>query len=313
MAAIVIVLYFIALIINFVNIRKNSLKEYLNEGKSVLTMTYHPIFSLFIKAHTNVSNTQPMRLTKFFYLLQTFVGLAALLNYVLDLDQPLAGDGARIVGLGFATPFLSLLFVYGFEQFYALLQRKKFKGKRRKQFYQTLHLMGMIFFGGVATVTIGFTQESKEGSYIGCVIFALVLDFFVLDMIALLFVIFKKNDGKVVKFMRKRGFYVDVGNYAKITEEDEAALLDKIRHILKKSKDKEPIKEKADENSEAGEKKEELDDKDKSALNPLSEEQRLKPDGDATHREGEENDIEEVKGDENGNKDGGIHRPNLVI
>ena len=64
----------------------------------------------------------------------------------------------------------------------------------------------------------------------------MIVDLAILDFLVLLFAMITKNNSKLLKLFRRKGFYIDTGYGSIITAQDEAELLERARRALKNKK-----------------------------------------------------------------------------
>jgi len=224
-------LYLICMLINMRNTKKNSLKKFLEKGQSFLVVTYHPILSLFVKAHTATSNTQNMRLTKFFYLVSSYLFTTSFFYFLLDLDLKLNQESKLVLSTIFAL-MTTPLATYSLETLYIIFVNKRYGGDIRKSnVYHTFHFGFMFFNFIMTTVLVGFIRREYQGSWVGSFIVTMLFDIMILDFLILIFAVLKNNDSKILHIFRKRGFYVNTGTKAIITQEDIEELLRKARGV----------------------------------------------------------------------------------
>jgi len=218
------------MLFNIGNTKKNALKKFLDQGQSILVLTYHPILSMFIKAHTDTSNTQLMRVTKFFTMLMSYAGLTGSFFLLFDLDLTLTG-GAKLIISSIITLILGPGLCYLMEAKYRMW-KKRAENKRRSSLYHYMHLFTMAIWAGVTIVVVGLIRTDYRSTWMGSFLLTALLDVLIFDTLILVFAMMQKNNSKQLKLFKARGFYVDTGAASIYTPEDEAALLAKMKKIL---------------------------------------------------------------------------------
>jgi len=192
---------------------------------------------VLIRAHTPESNTQVMRISKFFCQLESYIGLTGLVYFLLDLIIALTGT-QKLVATAAITLIVAPLASYLPEFGYQRHKKKKNEDQRMSKKYHRIQLFFMVFWFLIGVASIGFIQAGNRRSWLGSLILAAALDLFVLDFLILIFAMVKRNNSKLLKCFQRKGYYVDVGDAAVMKHDDEAILMAKIRKVLKKGKKK---------------------------------------------------------------------------
>jgi len=234
---IVFAFFIFAILLNMGKVKKNALKKFLEQGQSILVLTYHPILSIFIRAHTVESNTQLMRINKFFCQLQSYIGLTGLVYLLLDLIISLS-ETEKLIATTAITLVVAPLTSYVPEFAYQRHKKKKNEGQRMHRAYYKIQVFMMLVWFLIGLASIGFIRAGFRGSWLGSLILTAALDLFVIDFLILIFAMVKRNNSKFLKCFQRKGYYVDVGSAAVMKNDDEIVLMAKIRKVLKKSKKK---------------------------------------------------------------------------
>jgi hypothetical protein len=237
---VVFAIYIFAILLNMGNRKKNSLKTSLEDGQSILVLTYHPILSLFIHAHTPESNTQLMRISKFFCQLESYIALSGVFYFLLDLQASLGGT-SKLIAAAVMTLLIAPFASYIPELAYGRHKKKKNEEQRMTKTYHKMQLCLIVVWFLIGVASVGFIRGGYRGSWLGSLILAAILDLFVLDFVILIFATVKRNNSKLLRCFKRKGYYVDVGSSAIIKSEDEAILLAKIKRVLKQQKKKKKI------------------------------------------------------------------------
>jgi len=121
------------------------------------------------------------------------------------------------------------LTTYSLEMLCVIFVHKRYGDRRKSNVYHGFHIAAMILNFILTTILVGFIRTKFQGSWVGSFMVAMLFDIMILDFLILLFAILKNNDSKILNIFRKRGFYVNTGDKAIITQEDIDELLRKAR------------------------------------------------------------------------------------
>jgi len=183
-----------------------------------------------------------MRISKFFFVLETYAGFTSLFYLLLDFSLKMT-EGSKLILSTIATLFTGPVTIYLIEFVYVWLKRNKYEGKRESRVYHKIHIGLMLVWIAVTIASVGFTRPRFHNAWIGSFILTVALDIFLFDFVILMFAMIKRNNSKFLALFKLKGFYIDVGPSAIMTPEDEAALIAKIKKSLYTDSEKVGINE----------------------------------------------------------------------